>query len=131
MKTCITLLILCKCTLSFSQQNVYASIGAINNNILTVKNLNESYRSFNVNEKVIILQVENKAVAGRKTDTSSKVAPSTQQVVRKYMVVTVTDIERTEGAVTSIKISRNLQNAFYINSDTSVQLMPLSSQWNW
>ena len=130
MKTFITLLILCKCAFSFGQQNVYASIGAIHNNVLTVKNLNETYRSFNVNEKVIILQVENKAVAGRVSDTSSKVSPSTQ-VLRKYMVVTVTDIERSGNAVTSIKISRNLQSSFYINSDTSVQLMPLSSQWTW
>src|SRR6476659_3902119 len=116
MKLLISFILLANSTLCFGQDD-YIQVSAINNNILRVSNLQESTKSFKVHERVLLIQMENNGAPGglvKKTSNS--------EVARKYIVVTITDVEYNDGAVSAIKVSRCLQNEFIIGSNASVHL---------
>jgi hypothetical protein len=116
---------------SFAQDVGYTTIGSINHNILIVQHLNDNNKNIRVNERVAVIQMEGAVSRPSLNDTSSKPAGRHAQVPRKCIVVTVTDIETSDGLITSIKISRNLQNSFAINNNASVHLVPIAGKWNW
>jgi hypothetical protein len=127
MKVCLLtfyLFLSCSC---IAQDNGYVPVAAISHNKLLIDHYRETEASFKVYQKILIIQTEKQAENAAADSTFSNAQP------KKYVVVTITDVERSEpgGTVTAIKISRNLQDSFHINNQASVHLSSLYSRWRW
>ena len=127
MKVCllsVCLFVSCSC---LAQHNGYVPVTAINHNRLVIDNYKETEARFKVYQKILIIQTEKGSETLPADSTASGSRP------KKYVVVTITEVERseTEGTVTAIKISRNLQDSFKINNQASVHLSSLYSKWRW
>ena len=125
MKPLIFALLLNLTQLCNAQEEGYASVSAINHNILVLNNCIDEVQSFKVNQKIIVIQKESASViqVNKKANTQTSVA-------RKYVVLTITEVERNENVVTSIKVSRDLQNSFLVNNANEVDVR-IVSRWNW
>jgi hypothetical protein len=130
MKPFIIFLMLSLPALAFSQEEGYATVTAINNNTLILNNCIDTGGSFKVNQKVIIIQKEGAATATNVNAVSNK-ASASKQVARKYVVLTITDVEKSDNVVTAIKVSRDLQSSFTVNNYAAVDVRILSCSWNW
>ena len=129
MKICFTLICLLFCCSCVAQQNGYVPVTAISQNKLLIDHYKETEASFKVYEKILIIQTE-KTADNIKSDSASTAATTR---AKKYIVVTITEVERseTEGTVTALIISRNIQDTFLINNEASVHLSSLYSRWRW
>ena len=125
MKPFIFVLLLNLTQLCNAQEEGYASVSSINHNILVLNNCVDEVQSFKVNQKIIVIQKENASLVQVSNKNSSQ-----KSVARKYVVLTITEVERNDNVVTSIKVSRDLQNSFLINTANEVDVR-IVSRWNW
>jgi hypothetical protein len=125
MKPLIFVLLLNLTQLCNAQEEGYASVSSINHNILVLNNCVDEYQSFKVNQKIIVIQKESASVIQINKKSTGQTA-----VARKYVVLTITEVERSDNVVTSIKVSRDLQNSFLINNANEVDVR-IVSRWNW
>ena len=125
MKPFIFVLLLNLTQLCNAQEEGYASVSSINHNILVLNNCVDEVQSFKVNQKIIVIQKENASLVQLSNKNNSQ-----KSVARKYVVLTITEVERNDNVVTSIKVSRDLQNSFLINTANEVDVR-IVSRWNW
>jgi hypothetical protein len=124
MKPLIFVLVLNLTQLCNAQEEGYASVSAINHNVLVLNNCIDEVQSFKVNQKIIVIQKENASII------QATKANGQKSVARKYVVLTITEVERNDNVVTSIKVSRDLQNSFLVNNANEVDVR-IVSRWNW
>jgi hypothetical protein len=111
-----------------SQESGIIPVASINNDILILNNYRETEGALRMYEKVLIVQMETNmlqqvGVKGAAGDAGS--------VPKKYVVVTITEVERSEGVIKSIRVSSSLQNTFVISNNSSIHVARLHSRWNW
>jgi hypothetical protein len=129
MKPLLLVLLLNLTQLCTAQEEGYASVSAINNNVLVLNNCSDESGSFKVNQKIIVIQKENASQVMQVSNSSSKTGGS-KEVARKYVVLTITEVERTDKLVTAIKVSRDLQHSFTINGSAAVDVRVVNT-WHW
>src|SRR4051812_21138705 len=108
-KTCLLVLLF---SLSFScksQESGIIQVSSINQDVLVLNNYRESEGSLRMYEKIMIVQTENSNVQQVVNKNGNG---GGEPVARKYVVVTITDLERADGVIKWIRISSNLQNSF-------------------
>ena len=129
MKPLLFVLLLNLTRLCNAQEDGYASVSAIHNNVLVLNNCSDESGSFKVNQKIIVIQKENAPQVMQVSNNSGKSAAS-KEVARKYVVLTITEVERTDKLVTAIKVSRDLQHSFTINNSAAVDVRIVNT-WHW
>ena len=127
MKPLLFVLLLNLTQLCNAQEEGYATVSAINNNILVLNNCIDEHGTFKVNQKIIVIQNEN---TNEVVQVSNKTNSVKKSVARKYVVLTITEVERNEKVVTSIKVSRDIQHSFYINNAAGVDVRIVNT-WHW
>ena len=125
MKPLIFVLLLNLTQLCSAQEEGYASVSSISHNILILNNCVDEYQSFKVNQKIMVVQKESASTIQVNKKSNAQAA-----VARKYVVLTITEVERNDNVVTSIRVSRDLQNSFLINNANEVDVR-IVSRWNW
>lgn len=127
----LAIVILLNITLSVvAQEEGYAVVSSINNNVLMLNNCTDTNGSFQVNQKVIIIQKESGSIVMNTNAVANKNIAQ-KLVARKFVVLTITEVERSENGVTSIKVSRDLQNSFIINNMAAVDVSIVTCRVNW
>src|SRR5688500_7007097 len=129
MKPLLILLILNLTQLCNAQEDGYASVSAINNNVLVLNNCSDESGSFKVNQKIIIIQKENASQVIQVSNNADKNNGS-KTVARKYVEITITEVERTAKLFTAIKVSRDLQHSFTLNNTNTVDVRIVNT-WHW
>ena len=130
MKPLFILLLFIQPVLCTAQAEASAAVTAINNNILMLENCIDAEGQFKVNQKIIIVQKEGASSIVHTVANTNKSATG-KQVPKKYLVLTITEVERNDNTVTSIKVSRDLQNSFIVNNFSTVDIHIVTCRWNW
>lgn len=104
--------------------NAYANISAITNGtLLTVNNVNQTNHSFNVNELVIVMQMQDNVIGSNTSNNASFGNLSSIQNAGVYEVARISAINLSAGTPTSIAIASALSNTYNIGTNASVQLI--------
>lgn len=114
-------------TISFRAQvimNAYARITAISNSsVLTVSNVNQTNHTFNVNERVIVMQMQDNVIGGNTTNAATFGNLSAIASAGNYEIRTISARTPATGTPTSITLTSSLGNTYNINTNSSVQLI--------
>lgn len=130
MKTVLIVILLNNCLPTLAQEEGSATVSSIINNVLYLNNCTDKQGSFKVNQKIIVVQKEAGSIILNAGAVATKNLPN-KQVARKYVVLTITDVERSENIVTAIRVSRDIQNSFVINSNAAVNVSIVTCRFNW
>ncbi len=97
--------------LSFHAQiNAYARVTAISNaSVLTLSNVNQTFGSFVVGEKIIVIQMKGATITGNTGDNANFGIPNSLNSAGLYEVAIVQAIN---GGVTSMTLNGTLSNAY-------------------
>src|SRR5687768_12027967 len=84
------------------QINAYAKVTAISSTAISVSNPNETYASFQVNEQVIIMQMQDDVIGANTNNDISFGNLSSIASAGQYEYATISAITRSTGVLTSI-----------------------------
>jgi hypothetical protein len=120
----LTLLLLQTIT-SHAQVNAYARVTAINTarTQLTIDNRNETYHSFTVNEKVVVLQMQENVIGSNVGNTTTFGNLSAIANAGFYEAGTISAVNTGRTIIT---LTAALPNTFTIGSNSSVQVVSLT-----
>ena len=104
--------------------NAYARVTNIaTSKQLTVSNVNISYHTFNVGEKVIVMQMQDNVIGANTGNNNSFGNLNAISNTGVYEVGTISALSPAAGTPTLITLSTNLVNTYNINTNASVQVI--------
>lgn len=108
----------------FAQQvvNAYAKVTAINSQTLSISNVNELNHSFQVNDLLIIMQVQDDVI-GNTNNNSNFGDLGTIQSAGLYEIRSIAQITESGGVPSSITLGESLNNSYNIGNNSSVQII--------
>jgi hypothetical protein len=106
--------------LSQAQVNAYAQVTALSGTTLTIGASNESYATFQVGKKLVLMQMQDNVI-GTTTNTASFGSLGAIERAGTYSIVTITNVTRSGGTLTGITFSSPTVVAFSFGANSSVQ----------
>lgn len=104
--------------------NAYANVTAISGgNFLTVNNVNQTNHTFNVNDYVIVMQMQDNVIGTNTTNVSTFGNLGSIQNAGSFEVVRISAVNLSAGTPTSIGLATSLVNTYNINANSSVQII--------
>ncbi|MES2763936.1 MAG: T9SS type A sorting domain-containing protein [Bacteroidota bacterium] len=104
--------------------NAYANVSAITGTLITVNNVNQVNHTFNINDKVVIMQMQDNVIGANTTTNSATFGDiSNIQNAGRYEIATITAVNLSAGTPTSIAVANALTNTYNLNANASVQLI--------
>jgi hypothetical protein len=104
--------------------NAYANVTAVTGStLLTVNNVNQVNHSFNVNELVIVMQMQDNAIGTNTTNASSFGNLGSIQNAGRFEVAQISAVNLSAGTPTSIALATPLVNTYNTGANSSVQLI--------
>src|ERR1041384_5991483 len=100
-----------------AQVNGYARVTGIVGPVLTVSNVNETYGTFNIGDKVIIMQMQDDVIGSNTAQNSSFGNLATIANAGRYEIATVLLVARVAGIVNVVTLSAPLSNVYSLNSN--------------
>lgn len=108
----------------FAQQivNAYAKVTGISNQSLSLSNVDERYDSFQVNDLVVIMQMQDNVIGGT-SNNSDFGSLGDIRSAGLYEIRSIAQITESGGVPTSITLAENLNNTYRIGNNSSVQII--------
>lgn len=104
--------------------NAYANITAVTGStLLTVNNVNQASHTFNVNELVIVMQMQDNAIGTNTTNASGFGDLGSIQNAGRFEVAQISAVNLSAGTPTSIALATPLVNTYNTGANSSVQLI--------
>ncbi len=104
--------------------NAYANITSVTgSNFLTVNNVNQVNHTFNVNELVIVMQMQDDAIGTNTTNISTFGDLGSIQNAGRFEVAKISAVNLSAGTPTSIALATPLVNTYNTGTNSSVQLI--------
>lgn len=124
MKKISTLLILLISAITINAQiNAYAKVSLIVGPVITVSNVNETYGTFTMGQRVIVMQMQDDVIGSNTANNSNFGNLSSILNTGRYEVATIGVIARVAGIVNVITLSSPLSNSYNLGSNSSVQII--------
>lgn len=106
---------------STAQINAYAKVTAIAGATLTVNNVNETYHTFEVGDKVIVIQMQDASIGSNTGNDANFGTISAIQTTGNYEIATISSIAESGGVPTSITLQNSLTKSY--NPSASCQVV--------
>src|SRR4051812_17225457 len=104
--------------------NAYAKVTSVNSGtLLNINNVNQANHSFNVNEMVIVMQMQDDVIGTNTTNIASFGNLSSIRNAGKFEVVKISGVNLSAGTPTSIALASPLSNTYNTGSNSSVQVI--------
>lgn len=104
--------------------NAYANVTAVTGStLLTVNNVNQANHTFNVNDRVIVMQMQDDAIGTNTTNASTFGNLGNIQNAGRFEVAQIAAVNLSAGTPTSIALSTSLANTYNTGANSSVQLI--------
>jgi hypothetical protein len=104
--------------------NAYAKVTAItSNSVITLSNVNQTYHSFAVGEKIIIMQMQDDVIGSNTANNSVFGNLSLIGNAGRYEMKYILSRSPATGIPTSITVASPFGNSYTIGSNTSVQII--------
>ncbi|MEX2379711.1 MAG: T9SS type A sorting domain-containing protein, partial [Vicingaceae bacterium] len=115
----------------FAQQivNAYAKVTAINSQTLSLSDVNENYHSFQVNDLVIIMQMQDNVIGDTNNNSSFGNLGSIKST-GLYEIRTIAQISESSGVPTSIVLGESLNNSYNTSKNSSLQIISFPTLGN-
>lgn len=97
---------------SQAQINAYAKVTAIAGATLTVNNVNESFHTFEVGDKVIVIQMQDASIGSNTNNDANFGIISAIQTTGNYEIGTISSITESGGLPTSITLTASLTKSY-------------------
>ncbi len=115
------------CSLNFNAQvilNAYAKVTAITSgNILNVNNANTSNHSFNVGEKVIVMQMQDDVIGSNNGNNNNFGNLSNISKAGTYEIATISNVTPNATNPSVITLSTPLNNTYNTGANSSLQII--------
>lgn len=123
----LTALVFCLFLPAFKAQviyNAYANVSAVSGStLLTVNNVNQVHHTFNVNENVIVMQMQDNVIGTNTTNASSFGDLANIQNAGRFEVAQIAAVNLSAGTPTSIALATPLVNTYNTGANSSVQVI--------
>src|SRR5690554_6426760 len=108
----------------FAQQivNAYAKVTGISNQSLSLSNVDERYHSFQVNDLVIIMQMQDDVIGGT-SNNSDFGSLGDIRSAGLYEIRSIAQITESGGVPSVITLGESLNNAYNTNINSSIQII--------
>lgn len=126
MLRCLSLIALLSSCLSFKAQilNAYAKVSTIAGTTLSVTNVNQTSHTFNVGEKILIMQMQDNVIGTNTVSTSAAFGNlGAISNAGRYEFGIISTRSPATGTPTTITLATALANTYNTGSNSSVQLV--------
>ncbi|MBA3682887.1 MAG: T9SS type A sorting domain-containing protein [Bacteroidetes bacterium] len=104
--------------------NAYAKVTAVTNStLLTVNNVNQANHTFNVNEYIIVMQMQDNVIGTNTTNVAAFGNLSAIQNCGVYEVAKISSVNLSAGTPTSIGLASALASTYNTGTNSSVQII--------
>lgn len=103
--------------------NAFAKVTSINGTTINLDNVNESFASFEANEKVIIMQMQDSVIGSNTSNDSTFGSIESINSAGLYEVFTIASVTETSGVPSSIVLQSAPTVNFNFTENSSVQLI--------
>lgn len=126
----ISLLLFCISGI-FAQQivNAYAKVTGISNQNLSLSNVDERYDSFQINDLVIIMQMQDDVI-GETNNNSNFGSLGDIRSAGLYEIRSIAQITESGGVPTSITLAESLNNTYQVGNNSSLQIISFPTLGN-
>ncbi len=125
MKNCLSLFFLFVLSNAFSQNplNAYANVTAISGTSLSVNNVNETFHSFEDNEFVIVMQMQDDVIGTNTTNVVTFGNIGAMLNAGRFEVARIASHTEVASLPNSITLASPLANTYNIGTNSSVQII--------
>jgi len=103
--------------------NAYANVSAISGAVLTVNNVNETFHSFEDNDYVIVMQMQDDVIGTNTTNVSTFGNIGAMQNAGRFEVARISSHTESASLPNTITLTGPLMNTYNIGTNTSVQII--------
>jgi len=122
--TIIVCLVLVAFNLNAQILNAYAKVNSIaSGNILSVNNVNTTYHSFNVGEKVIIMQMQDDVIGTNNANNANFGNVGNINKAGIYEIATIASVNPSSTAPNAITLTSSLTTIFNTGNNSSLQII--------
>lgn len=105
------------------QVNAFAKVNAANGVTLSVSHVNEDFDAFQINQKVILIQMQDSIIGNNTSNNSSFGSIASIQAAGQYEILTISSVNESGGIPTSITLENAPTKTFNFTENSSVQLV--------
>lgn len=118
-----SIFILLYSSVSSQRVNAYAKVTSIAGTTLNLSNVNESFHTFEDNEQIVIMQMQDDVIGANTNDNANFGDLSAIGSAGNYEIRTIVSHTESAGVPTSITVSPALGNTYNTSANSSVQII--------